>query len=235
MKRFYKMVSTEQSGDGYHILLDGRSVKTKSGQNLHAYNEAIANHIVEEWASQGDDIIPDTMPFTQILNTKQDRVSQERDAMCVSVLKYLDTDLICYFADDPQALIDLQKEQWQPILDWFEQEFSVVLKTTSSLVAVTQPDEAHKVVQDYVESLEDEHFTILQLVTSVSGSLLLALAFMHGAIDAQGVFDACYVEETYKNTLYNAEKYGVDPMLEKTQQSVMADLSAAQDYLQALS
>ena len=143
MKRFYKLVSTEKVGGGFYILLDGKPVKTKSGAHLLASNEAIANRLMQEWAAQEEHILPNTMPFTQIINTIIDRVSVERDVMSAAVLKYLDTDLICYFADEPEALVKLQKDKWQPWLDWFEGKFDCKLKTTTDLAALTQEQSAH--------------------------------------------------------------------------------------------
>ncbi len=231
MKRFYKFVSIEKTQGGYHILLDGKSIKTKSGAHLCAPTEKIALLIMQEWSDQIDNISPDTMPFTQILNTKIDRISRERTTMSAYVLKYLDTDLICYFADKPQTLIDQQKDKWQIWIDWFEREFGYRLQTTTGLAALTQDAGAHDAIAKYVAALNDDHFTILQLVTSVSGSLILGLAMVKGAANAQQIFDACFVEENFREAMYDAEKYGSDPALEKEQKSKMQDLKAAYDYI----
>lgn len=231
MKRLYKCVSSEKVEGGYHIFLDGRPVKTKSKVFLCAPHVEIAERLVQEWSDQADDIVPDTMPFTQILNTQIDRVSVERDAMSAAVLKYLDTDLLCYPADTPEALATLQQKSWQPFLDGFEKEFGHILRTTTTLEAVRHPAQVHEAVAHYVHGLDDAHFTILQLVTSVSGSLVLALAMVHGAASALSVLEACFIEESFKDGLYNAEKYGSDPMLGKSKKSAMVDFSAAEDYL----
>ena len=234
MKRFYKLVSTEKVSGGFHILLDGKPVKTKSGAHLLASNEAIANRLMQEWAAQEEHILPNTMPFTQIINTIIDRVSVERDVMSAAVLKYLDTDLICYFADEPEALVKLQKDKWQPWLDWFEGKFESKLKTTTDLAALTQEKSAHDAVAKYVDGLDDEHFTILQIVTSVSGSVILGLALTCGDASADQLFDACYIEESFKDALYDAEKYGEDPILAKAQKAAMQDFTAAQDYISSV-
>ncbi len=234
MKRFYKLVSIDKTGGGYHILLDGKPVKTKSGAYLCAANEAIATRIMTEWAEQKEHILPDTMPFTQILNTKIDRVSKEREEMSKYVLKYMDTDLICYFADNPPELLDKQKQAWQIWLDWFEKEFGIALETTTGLAALTQDSCAHEAAADFVHALDDEHFTILQLVTSISGSVILGLAMIKGTANAAQVFDACFVEESFREALYDAEKYGADPALEKEQKAKMRDFNAAHDYIALL-
>lgn len=231
MKKFYKLVSTSPQDGGYHILLDGRSVKTKSGSPLLAPNERVANAIVKEWMAQGDEIIPDTMPLTQILNTQMDRVRSERSVMMQSIQKYLDTDLICYIADVPAELVNRQERLWSPWREWFYQKFGVALETTSGLAALKQPVEAHESVGQYIKSLNDDNFTVLQLVTALSGSVILALAFVEGSAKAQDVYDASFVEEQFKDDLYDSEKYGSDPMIEKKQKAMLSDLHACEIYL----
>lgn len=234
MKRFYKLVSVEKSDKGFQILLDGRAVKRKSGAPLNCLNEKIANRVMAEWAEQGDEIIPDNMPFTQIENTRLDRVSSEREAMSVNVRKYLNTDLICYTVDAPKELVDLHKQCWTPWRSWFEKNFGATLQTTTNLAALKQENVAHQKVQDYIENLDDAYFTILQIVVPLSGSLIMGLAFIDGAANVDDVFNAAYVEETYKDKIYDAEKYGHDPLTEKQQKATLRDLRAAFEYLSYL-
>jgi chaperone required for assembly of F1-ATPase len=235
MKRFYTLVSTQESPDGgYAVLLDGKSVKTVSRADLIAPNEAIANLVMQEWAAQSDVIVPDTMPLTQILNTKIDRVRTEREAMQSAVLKYLDTDLLCYFAAEPEALKTRQEELWQPWLDWFKKMFGTSLEITMSLQALSQDVAVYAAVQSYVSKLDEDCFVVLQLVTSLSGSLVLALAFVQGQIKAQDVLRAIFVEEDYRDEIYDSERYGPDPMIEKSRTAKRVDLEAAQNYLKAL-
>ncbi len=234
MKRFYKLVSVEKGDNGYNILLDGRAVKTKSKANLSCLNEDIANQVMQEWAEQGENIIPDSMPFTQIESTRIDRVSVERNAMSANILKYLDTDLICYIAASPEELIAEQERKWAPWRKWFDEKFKCTLKTTSALAAIKQDPRAHEAVAQYTNGLDDAHFTILQIVAPLSGSLILGLSFVEGASTADDVLAASYVEEHFKDTLYDAQKYGRDPLLEKQENAAIKDLNAAQKYLSFL-
>lgn len=234
MKRFYKLVSTSKRADGHHILLDGKPVKTKSGVFLSAPNEAIAHVLVEEWAAQREEVIPDSMPLTQIINTQIDRVAVEREAMMRAILKYLDTDLICYVAQEPKELVEQQNAAWSSWRDWFKDKFGVQLETTTGLAALKQSAEAHEQVIFHVQDLDDARFTVLQLVTAGSGSLVLALAFVDRQAKTQDILSAAFVEEDYKDQIYAAEKYGADPSIEKQKKSMQSDLDACETYLKFL-
>lgn len=234
MKRFYSNVSVEETQQGYGIVLDGRPVKTKNKTSLVTSHDVIAEHVAQEWRDQVDEIIPDTMPLTQILNTKIDRITTERAVIHATIVKYLDTDLVCYFADVPEDLVTQQRTYWQPWITWSEEKFSAPLKVTSDLVALSQDANVHDGADRFIAGLNDDEFTVLQLTTSLSGSLILGMAFTDGAASAEDVFQASFVEEHYKNILYDSEKYGVDPMLEKKQKQMRIDLYACELYLKHL-
>ncbi len=234
MKRFYKVVSHEPSGRGYRILLDGRAVKTKSGNDLVVFFKDIADQIVVEWEKQGDVIVPDTMPLTQIVNTKIDHVLKNRENMSSMLLKYLDTDLLCYQVSSPRELVELQDRKWGQWVSWFNSKFGSALKTTTGLAAISQSSEVHDAVRKYVEGLSDDEFTILQIIVPLSGSLILGTAMVSGNACSQDLLEACFVEEDYKNTLYDSETCGTDPYIEFKKKATATDLQACEKYLKSL-
>ncbi|MFK7839809.1 MAG: ATP12 family protein [Bdellovibrionales bacterium] len=234
MKRFYTLVSTQKTDQGFLITLDGRPVKTAMKHELLAPNEKLANALVKEWAGQEDKIIPDSMPMTQILSTKIDRVSHERNAMQAAMFKYLDTDLLCYRADDPPELKNRQKETWDQYLDWFKSHYEYDLKTTYGLAAITQEQGAHDKIHSEIKAMNDDDFTLLQLIVSISGSLILGLAAMHKKANAEDIFTAMRVEETFKAEIYNEDFYGSDPAQEAKDKAIQADLKATLEYLKIL-
>ena len=234
MKRFYKLVSSKKEGDGYIIELDGRPVKTPLKKTLFAPNETLANALIKEWSEQGEEIIPDTMPLTQLLSTKIDKVNGDRQSLQKPLLNYLDTDLVCYFADHPPELGVSQEEAWKPHLQWFETKFGSALKTTTGLAAVKHDPATHNAVQTYVDELSDDHFTILQMLVPLSGSLVLAMAFLENQLNADEIFAAIRVEETFKAEIYNEDFYGADPAQEGKDNTIKRDLKAVQEYRDAL-
>lgn len=234
MKKFYTLVSAEKTPVGFEIHLDGRPLKTPAKHTLICDNEALANAVTEEWAAQGEEIKPATMPLTQIISTKIDRVTGQRDILTPELTKFLNTDLICYFADHPPELIARQEAHWRPILDWFADTFGTQLEITNGLQALTQPEDAHKSVHTDIGALSDNQFTILQIAVPAAGSLILGLAFTHQHIDSQALFNAVRVEEHFKAKVYNEEKYGPDPAQAQKDEALLADLQAAEKFLKLL-
>ena len=233
MKRVYKLASYNKTEDGFVIQLDGKTVKTPLGQPLAAPNRAMADVIVQEWLAQGDQIVPDSMPITQMLNTAIDRM-RERDSITKTLLKYLDTDLLCYRVKEPVELSRMQKEIWDRWLTWFDEHFESPLEVTFGLGALTQDADTHKQIWNYLEALDEYYFTILQIVTSLSGSIVLGLAFLEHEATPEDVFTAAELEETYHAGIANEELHGADPVTERRQKAMRLDLDASRRFLELL-
>jgi chaperone required for assembly of F1-ATPase len=231
MKRFYKLVTTAPHDGGFAVHLDGKPVKTPAGHTLRAPQAALADAIMAEWAAQGDVIAPDTMPLTQILTTAQDRAIPQRDVIMAEVLNYLDTDLLCYRADRPDGLVAAQAAQGDPVLAWFADKYGAALQTTTGLAALRQPAVAHDAARAAVAAMDDMRFAVFQMVVSVTGSIVLALAFIDGVRDADALFAAMHVEEDFKAQIYNEDFYGRAPQQEKRESAVRRDLAAAQAFI----
>ncbi len=228
--RFYTMVSSNKTDDGYAIQLDGKTIKTPNKLNLIAPSKALADAIIVEWSEQIDTIKPETMPLTQILTTSIDKI-RDRQAITQSVMRYLDTDLICYWAKEPEEFAKHQKEIWGRWVKWFDEHFEVPLYTTKKIEAIKQDEEAHKRAWNYIEALDDQYFTILHIITSLSGSMILALAFVEGDIEPKELFEASYLEELYKAKHYNEDLHGASPEEETEREAFKRDAKAAQHYI----
>ena len=231
MKRFYTLASSKKTDDGHVIQLDGKTVKTPLGQDMAAPTKALAEAIVAEWGAQEEKIKPDTMPLTQILTTALDKI-RDREKITESVMKYLDTDLVCYWAKEPEELATKQKEIWGKWVKWFDQHFEVPLYHTTKIDAIKQDAEAHKRVWNYIEALDDYYFTTLHITTSLSGSLVLALAFCEGDITPEELFEASYLEELYKGKIYNEDLHGASPDEEAERDAFKRDIKAAGEFLE---
>lgn len=234
MKRFYKMVTTAKAGDSYEIHLDGKPVRTPARQVLLAPTQKLADAIAGEWIAQIDVINPETMPLTQIMTTAMDCQVSDRAVIESEILGYLNTDLLCYRAETPEAIAARQDAVWGLWLGWFEKQCGVKMLTTTGFVALRQPQAAHDYAASIVRLADHHVFTALQMVTAASGSLILALAFIAKAATPDDVFQAAQLEELYRNEFYNEEFYGKAPHQEKSHNSILRDLNALRVFLDAV-
>ena len=103
--------------------------------------------------------------------------------------------------------------------------------TTKKIDPIKQEEEAHKRAWNYIEALDDQYFTVLHVMTSLSGSLILALAFVEGDISPEEIFAASYLEELYKGRLYNEELHGASPEEEAEREEFKRDAAAARQFI----
>lgn len=225
-KRFYCDVATAAGDGGFRVLLDGRPVRTPAGAYLEVRSEALARAIASEWAGQGDVLDPKTMPMTALANTVIDRIGPARDDVIAEAVRYASSDLLCYRAGGPEALIRRQAQEWQPLVDWASAYLGTSFRVTSGIVAVDQPRSVLDAVATTVRALDDEDLAVFSHVMASTGSAVLALALLVGRIDADSAHRVAFLDETWQS-----ERWGKDAEAEARRQAVADDIRVAAAFL----
>ena len=225
-KRFYQTVSVGSGEGGTHtIALDGKPVRTPARNWLAAPSAALAEAIAAEWGAQADAIDPAAMPFTRIANTIIDAVAIAREEVAAEVRKYLGSDLLCYRAERPDALIARQSAHWDPILAWARDALGAHFVVTTGITHVAQPPEA---IAAAARAIPQDPWKLgaVSVVTTLSGSALLALALAAGATTREAAWAAAHVDEDW-----NAEFWGHDELALKRRVYREAEMIAAATIL----
>jgi chaperone required for assembly of F1-ATPase len=228
-KRFYISAGVVESPDGFAITLDGRPVRTPSGRALAAPNRKIADAIAAEWDAQQEIINPLTMPLTRFANSVADAVVDRLDAVVEDIAKYLGSDLLFYRAGHPEALVAREAAHWDPVLFWAANTLGARFILAEGIVHVRQPDTALQAARAALPA-DPWSAAAVHVVTTLTGSALLALALKHGALDADSVWAAAHVDEDG-----NIEKWGADHEVTARRAARLVDFKAAADILCSLS
>lgn len=194
-RRFYKTVSVT---DDFGIALDGRVVKTPMKASLLLPTRPLAEAVAAEWDAQGEKINPATMPFTKLANTAIDRVGPLRATIASEVLDYANSDLVCYRADKPEALVLRHASAWDPIVDWARTALDAPFVVTTGIVHTPQPGAA---LQAYASALAElSHFELSAYYTvmTLTGSALIAMMLARNAITPEAAWVAAHVDEDYQ-------------------------------------
>jgi len=228
-KRFYKDAAAAEIDGGYCVQLDGKSVKTPQGSLLVMKSEALADAVAEEWNAQGDEINPKTMALTPLVGTAIDRVPGVRDDLIEGLLRYGDTDLLCYRATHPEDLTQRQAQMWQPLLDWAADELGARLTPTEGIVPISQSAEARAAFKAVLDDCDDWTLTALGELVGISGSLVLGLALVRGHINVSQALAVCHVDEDHQN-----ETWGLDHEAKHRRENVAKDITAAYRFFELL-
>lgn len=220
-KRFYKVVSVEPVDGLHRVLLDGKPVRTPGRQQLAVASLRAACALEAEWAGQGEHVDPMTMPLTRLVNSAIDGVSSEIEAVKDAVAAYAGSDLTCYRAGEPPRLDERQRLAWEPVLDWVRERFGVRPVATIGVMAVAQPRELVTAIR---AALPDDAIRLaaLEQITTLTGSVFLALALLERRLLPDDVWLAAHVDEDW-----NAELWGVDSEARQRRDFRRADFDAA--------
>lgn len=205
MKRFYKDVSSGPVEGGFGVQLDGKPIKTPAGQSLAVPTAPLAAAMAEEWAAQGETIVPTSMRLMQFVATALDRMPLTRGQVQGYIVGFGASDMLCYRADSPVDLVGLQSVSWQPWLDWAARELDAPLAITAGVVPVQQEEDSLSALRRRIEAYDDWVLTALQSLAPCLGSLVLSLAVVEGKLAAEEAFDLSRLEERFQN-----ERWGLD-------------------------
>jgi chaperone required for assembly of F1-ATPase len=237
-RRFYKTV-TIAAGEGdqgehqvepgaHAVCLDDKAIRTPGRRVLAAPVPELARALADEWAAQGEYIDPGKMPLTRLANTIIDGVGAAQDAVVAEIRKYLASDLVFYRAESPAPLRARQAQHWDPLLSWAHEALGAEFKRAAGVVHVDQPAAA---LDRAGVALPRDLWRLgaLHAATTLTGSALIALALMHGAITPEAAWQAAHVDEDW-----NMEQWGRDEIALKRRGFRFAEFRAPALVLQML-
>lgn len=198
LKRFYQDVTIEEGPEGYAILLDARPVKTPARKDLVIPNKALAKQVEAEWEAQTGKVNPASMPMTKRVNTALDRVQDREQEVVEEIVSFAGSDLLCYRADHPEALVAKQKEHWDPVLGWVRETCNAQFEVQTGIVPVSQPEKSLERIVKAIGVFDHFVLTPIHTVTTLTGSALLALALVERHLDPEAVWSAAHVDEDWQ-------------------------------------
>ena len=204
-RRFYKAVETSPVEGGFAVLLDGRTVRTPGGTRLVLPTAGLAALVAEDWAAQDAFIDMSAMHAQRLANTAIDAIPASRKATAQSVADFAASDLLCYRAEAPQALVQRQAERWDPMLARAEAEAGLVFTRAAGIIHQPQPDETLARIRALALELDDFRLAGLAFATALYGSAALAVATLRGWVTAEAAFNLSRLDETWQE-----EQWGVD-------------------------
>jgi chaperone required for assembly of F1-ATPase len=227
-KRFYKEAGVKEAEDGFLVTLDGRPIRTPSGRVVAVPVKPLAEAVAAEWRAQGETLDPLTMPLTRFANSVVEGVAGRAEIVRDDIAKYLQSDLVFYRAGHPEGLVQREAEHWDPVLDWARDSLGAHFILAEGIMHVSQPEAAVTAARAALPS-DPWAIAAAHVVTTVTGSALLALALVHRVRDPDQVWAAAHVDEDW-----NAEQWGADEEAAARRASRQIDFRAAVQIMRAL-
>ena len=230
MKRFWEAAVAIATEDGYAIALDGRRVKTPAKADLILPTEDMANAVAAEWNNVGDTIDPREMPLTGLANAAIDRIAPDKEQFAKGVALYSESDLTCYRAEGPDALVQWQQEAWDVLLEWARRRYDVDFAICTGVMHVEQPADTVRKLSHEVMALDAFYLAGLSQMVTIGGSLVAALAVNEEMMPADSVWEAVSLDDRWQ-----LEEWGEDAEARAALDARRRDFLAAARFLELLS
>jgi chaperone required for assembly of F1-ATPase len=206
VRRFYTAVEVREADGRHALMLDGRGARTPGRNPLVAPSRGLMLKVAEEWERQGEAIDPAEMPLTRLLNSAVDGVAHTMAETKADILRYAGSDLLCYRVEEPEDLVERQARAFDPVLRWAAETLGARFNVTAGLMHVAQPHAALDAIKAVLAAYDDSAtLAALSVMTTLTGSTLLALAVARGFLSAEAAWRAGQVDEDFQ-----AERWGAD-------------------------
>lgn len=204
--RFYECAGLRPEGEGYLLTLDGRPARTPGRQPLMLPTPALGEAVAAEWNAQGSTIDPRSMPVTRLANSALDGVSRDLAAVRDDLARYSGSDLVAYRAGEPDRLVAEQSAAWDPVVAYARDDLGARLVLSEGVMFVEQPAEALARIRARIDR-EASPFGLaaLHVMTTLTGSVLLALMHADGRLGPQETWAAAHVDELFQESRWGAD------------------------------
>lgn len=225
--KFFKEARAEAGGGGIQITLDGRGLKTPKKADLVVATMALGEAIAAEWNALEEKIDPGRLPLTKIANTVIDGVVGKEGELHEDIVRFIGNDLLFYRAGSPRELDQRQGDAWDPVLSWVSERFDAQFTVTEGVMPVEQNLVSVAKVASALSGADAMKLAPVHVMTTMTGSALLVIAFLEGRLTADEVWAATHVDETWQE-----EQWGTDGEASERRAVRRAEFDAAVRFLE---
>jgi chaperone required for assembly of F1-ATPase len=226
MKRFWTEVAVDAGGV---VTLDGKPVRTPGRMPLAIPFAALAEAAADEWRAVTGEIDPRTMPLTGLANAAIERIAADPARFAAGLATFAESDLLCYRAEEPPALVERQAQLWNPLLDWARTRYDVHFEVVAGIMHRPQPAQTIARLTDAIMARTAWELAGLAPIITIGGSLIAALALIEGAASADSVWKAVELDEDWQ-----AEQWGRDDLSLAALESRRRDFNAGVRFLELI-
>ncbi|XP_019397481.1 PREDICTED: ATP synthase mitochondrial F1 complex assembly factor 2 [Crocodylus porosus] len=198
-KRFYKRVGISRGEGGFEINLDQRKLRTPQAKLFTVPSEALAVAVATEWDAQRDTIRLYTMHLTTLCNTALDNPTQrDKTQLIQAAIKFLETDTICYRVEEPATLVELQRNQWDPMIEWAEKRYNVTIGSSTSITGPTIPVSTSETFSSHLASYNMWALQGIEYMINQLKSFILSMGLIDRRITVEEAVLLSRLEEEYQ-------------------------------------
>lgn len=205
MKRFYKNAAPAAQQNGWQVTLDGRGVRTPGGKPQIVPTQALASALAAEWDRQGETIEPASFVLRDLADYAIDVVADGRTDVIAGLLRYAETDTLCYRAEPDEPIHARQAAQWEPLLHAAEARWDIHFTRISGIIHRPQPPATLARLEAVLVACDDFTLAALNTMASLAASLVIALAALEPDAAIDTLWQAAELEADWQIELWGED------------------------------
>jgi chaperone required for assembly of F1-ATPase len=123
------------------------------------------------------------------------------------LVKYIRSDLTFYRAPEPDRLVAEQASAWDPVLAWAYEALGARFVLSEGVMFVAQPEAAVAAIRERLDEVTSPfRLAALHVMTTLTGSVLIALAHAVGRLTAEEAWAAAHVDESFQERVWGEDE-----------------------------
>jgi chaperone required for assembly of F1-ATPase len=186
----------------FNLFINNKEIKTPEKVSFNFKEKIFPNLILKEIKKfKLKDLNQST--YYNIFSLAKDKIQVDKQKYIEEVLKYINTDLICYWEDKPDDLFTLQLDNWNSQLKKLKKE-ELNFDYTFNITPIKQNKSSIVLLKKKLIQLDDIILSCLLIITKITSSVLLSYLFITNRIKPIDLYNNTYLHE-----IWQSKKWGI--------------------------
>ena len=194
---YHEVTVVKAKKGNYTINLDGQELQSTNSVVIFP-NESLACEVAKELGQLKDNLSFSDLPITRRTLAAYDRVTPNRNRIDDIVLNIALTDVICYRAVNQPDLNVIEKEKWDPLIKWIDQEFALKFSVAIGVMPIVQPTNTVSKLKNLIQKYNDLEITAISELAVNTCSLIVTLAMIKRKISVSEASSLVFLEESHQ-------------------------------------
>ena len=186
----------------FNLFIKNKEVKTPEQVSFNFKDKTLPNLILEEIKKFKLKNLNQSI-YYNIFSLAKDKVLINKQKYIEEVMKYINTDLICYWENKPDDLYNLQLDNWNSQLKKLKKE-ELNFDYTFNITPIKQNKSSIVLLKKKLIQLDDIILSCLLIITKITSSVLLSYLFITNRIKPIDLYNNTYLHE-----IWQSKKWGI--------------------------
>ena len=181
----------------FNLFINNKEIKTPEKVSFNFKEKIFPNLILKEIKKFKLKNLNQSI-YYNIFSLAKDKIQVDKQKYIEEVLKYINTDLICYWENKPDDLYTLQLDNWNLQLKKLKKE-ELNFDYTFNITPIKQNKSSIVLFKKKLIQLDDIILSCLLIITKITSSVLLSYLFITNRIKPIDLYNNTYLHEIWQS------------------------------------